>query len=73
MKKWKFLIEKLLKESRWSKSELARSMEVTPRAIENFLNKWARTIGKQIQYTEAYNKCFETNFSYKTLFTILEK
>lgn len=68
-----FLIEKLLKESRWSKSELARSMEVTPRAIENFLNKWARTIGKQIQYTEAYNKCFETNYSYKELFNLVDK
>jgi lipoate synthase len=64
-----FKIEKLLKDVRGSKSELARVMWVTPTAIEQFLKTWARTVWKQIQYTEAFNKCFETEFSYKILFS----
>lgn len=68
-----FLIEKLLKESRWSKSELARELEITPTAIEKFFKTWARTIWKQRQYTDAFNKCFESNFSYKELFNLVDK
>lgn len=65
----KFLIEKLLEESWWAKAELARELSITSTAIEQFLKTWARTIWKQKQYTEAFNNCFETNYSYKTLFS----
>lgn len=68
-----FLIEKLLKNVRGAKSQLARELKITPTAIWKFFKTWARTIWKQRQYTDAFNKCFESNFSYKELFTILEK
>lgn len=67
-----FLIEKLLKEVRWSKSELARTMNISSTAIDSFLKTGARTVWKQKEYTEAFNECFETDFSYKELFSLVD-
>ncbi len=71
-KKKTFLIEKLLKEVRWSKSELASTMWISQSAINHFFSTWARTLGSQKKYTEAFNRCFETNYSYKELFSLVD-
>lgn len=68
-----FLIEKLLKNVRGAKSQLARELKITPTAICKFFKTWARTIWKQREYTNAFNKCFESNFSYKELFNLVDK
>ena len=65
----KFKIEKLLESyPRWSRSEFSREIWVVPWAVNNFFNYWARTLWKQKIYTEAFNRCFMTDYSYKELF-----
>lgn len=68
-----FKIEILLKVTRWSKSELARELGISPQAMEQFYNTWARTLGIQKKHTKAFNECFETNYSYKELFSLENK
>lgn len=67
----KYLIEKLLK-VRWAKAEFSKTLWIWQAAINNFLNRWARTLGSQKKYTEAFNKCFETEYSYKELFSLID-
>ena len=68
-----FKIEKLLNEAqRWSKSDYARTIWVVPWAVNNFFKEWARTRWKQREYAIAFNKCFETNYSYKELFSLVD-
>ena len=66
----KYQIELLLKKVRWAKSELARNLKVTPRAVELFYNRGVLTVWKQKEHTRAFNECFEENYSYKELFSL---
>ena len=66
----KFKIEELLNcYPRGSKSEYSRELWVCAWAINHFFRRWAKTIWKQKKYTEVFNRCFMTDYSYKELFS----
>lgn len=66
----KYKIEILLSEIRGSKSEFIRTLGVSNTAVNMAFTKWLKTIWTQKKYTEAFNKCFEVNYSYKELFSL---
>ena len=68
----KYLIEELLNNVRGSKSELARDLWIWQWAVNHFFNTWARTLSSQKKYTKVFNECFETNYSYKELFSLVD-
>lgn len=72
MRDKKYRIEEFLAEVRWSKTQLAKELWVTPSAVSIFFNKGARTLSKQMKHTEAFNRLFETNYSYRYLFEVLK-
>jgi hypothetical protein len=70
-KRKKFRIEELLSEVRGSKTELIRELNMSPNTFSNFL-KGDVKIGKQKEITKVFNEAFETNYSNKELFSLVD-
>jgi len=68
----KYKIITLLKEVRWSKPELSRELWISISAVNQALSRWIKTVGTQKKYTDAFNRCFEVNYSYKELFSLVD-
>lgn len=68
----KYKIEILLSEMSGAKSEFIRSLWLSNTAVNMAFSKWLKTIRTQKKYTEAFNKCFEVNYSYKELFSLAD-
>lgn len=65
-----FYIQELLN-FRWAKADFCKELNITQSAVNQFFNTWARTLWKRKEYTEAFNKCSETTYSYRELFNLV--
>lgn len=70
-KKFKIEVE-LNSLPRWAREVFRRELKVSVWAINHFYDKWARTMWKRIDHTNAFNKAFNTKFNFEELFSLVD-